>query len=37
MKKKKGNKKSLVIVCASLGLIAAGASIFIYMMRRHAE
>ncbi len=33
-KKRKSNKRPLIIVCASVGLIAAGASIFIYTMRR---
>jgi hypothetical protein len=33
-KRKKSNKRPLIIVCTSVGLIAAGASIFIYAMKR---
>ena len=36
-RKKKKSKKPLLIVCASVGLVAAGTSILLYILSRNAD
>ncbi len=36
-KRSKPRKKSLVVICASTGLVLAGAAVFLYAMRKYSD